>query len=357
MLAVHGSTYVTIAKAQTVGRFMAPMEGHGFGLFFYIPVVLLGFFPWSALLPMSIYGCLKAWRAARRTGAPPPPATSAGDATAPYELELFASLWAIGAFVFFTLSSTKLQHYIAPLFPAAALLAATYWHRSLVDPTTKGVRAAIHLMMILGLMLALGLSAIPWIYSRFSDKMLKEFPSAGLLDPSAWDAGPYAAALVLLIGMAMVGYWGLHEQRRAGAFWAAGGTLALVALIAIRLSLPLMNHYFIAPLQELAYAAGVNLQPSDHFVVYGATRPSTIFYARRQAVFVPFGEEETIRATLAKPGRTMVLLPERFQSNLPREADQLVPLLRSHGYVLLANRPMVTIPEGTPLPPSRLSPH
>ncbi|SLM46888.1 putative Glycosyl transferase, family 39 [Nitrospira japonica] len=357
MLAIHGSAYVTIAKAQTVGRFMAPMEGHGFGLLFYVPVVLLGFFPWSALLPMSMYGCLKAWKAARRTGASAPPPATAGAGTASTELELFASLWVIGSFVFFTLSSTKLQHYIAPLFPAAALLTATYWHRSLVDPATKGVRAAIHVMMGLGFLLALGLSSIPWIYSRFSDKLLKEFPSAGLLDPSAWDAGPYAAALVLLIGMAMVGYWGLNEQRRAGAFWAAGGTLALVVLITIRLSLPLMNHYFVSPPQELAYAAGVNLQPSDHFVVYGSTRPSTIFYARRQAVFIPFGEEETIRLTLAKPDRTMVLLPERFRSNLPKEADQLVPLLRRHGYVLLANQPMVTIPEGTAPPPARLSPH
>lgn len=357
MLAIHGSNYVTIAKAQTVGRFMAPMEGHGFGLFFYVPVLMLGFFPWSALLPTSMYGCLRAWRAARRTGMPPPQPASPGIGTAPNELELFATLWVVGSFVFFTLSSTRLQHYIAPLFPAAALLTATYWHRSLVDPATKGVRAAIHLMMGLGFVLTLGLSSIPWIYSRLSDKMLKEFPSAGLLDPSAWDAGPYAAALVLLIGMAMVGYWGLHEQRRAGAFWAAGATLALVALIAIRLSLPLVNRYFIAPPQELAYAAGVNLQPSDHFVVYGATRPSTIFYARRQAVFVPFGEEETIRLTLAKPGRTMVLLPERFRSNLPAEADQLVPLLRRHGYLLLANQPMVTIPQGAVPPPSGLPAH
>jgi 4-amino-4-deoxy-L-arabinose transferase-like glycosyltransferase len=358
MLAIHGSNYVTIAKAQTVGRFMAPMEGHGFGLFFYIPVLLLGFFPWSALLPRSMYDCLKAWWAARKIGMPALEPVSPDDIEAkPNELELFATLWIIGSFVFFTLSSTRLQHYIAPLFPAAALLAASYWYRSLVDPATKGVRAAIHFMIGLGFLLALGLSAIPWIYSRLSDKMLQEFPSAGLLDPSAWDAGPYAAALILLIGMGLVGYWGLQEQRRAGAFWAAGATLAFVALIAVRLSLPLMNHYFIAPPQELAYAAGVNLQPSDHFVVYGSTRPSTIFYAKRQAVFVPFGEEETIRLTLAKPGRTMVLLPERFRSNLPVEADQLVPLLRRHGYVLLANQPMVTIPEGAAPPPSSPSPH
>lgn len=354
MLAIHGSHYVTIAKAQTVGRFMAPMEGHGFGFLFYLPVLLFGFFPWSGLLPMALYGSLKTWRAARNAPeASPlqPPAPNRPPAS--YELELFATLWVIGAFVFFTLSSTRLQHYIAPLFPAAALLTATFWHRGLLDPATKGLRASIHLMMGLGLLLALGFSMIPWIYARFLGKMLKEFPAAELLDPSALDAGPYPAAMVLLVGMALVGYFGLHEERRAGAFWAAGASLAVVALIAVRLTLPLLNQYFIAPPQELAYAAGVNLGPADHFVVYGATRPSTVFYAKRKAIFVPSGEEETIRTTLAQPGRTMLLLPESYYSKLPREADRLVPILKRYGYLLLANQPMVDIPESAAPPPTR----
>lgn len=353
MLAIHGSTYVTIAKSQTVGRFMAPMEGHGFGFLFYVPVLLFGFFPWSGLLPMALYGSFTAWRTARtRTVESLPPPAADGSRPASHELELFAALWVVGAFVFFTLSSTRLQHYIAPLFPAAALLTATYWHGGLLDATTKGLRASIHVMMGLGFLLALGFSSVPWIYARFLDKMLKEFPAAQLLDPSAPDAGPYAAAMVLLMGMALVGYFGLNEERRAGAFWAAGASLAVVALIAIRLTFPLLNQYFIAPPQELAYAAGVNLGPTDHFVVYGATRPSTVFYAKRKAIFVPPGEEETIRATLALPGKTMVLLPESYSSKLPPEAGQLVPLLKRYGYLLLANQPMVTMPEGAAAPPS-----
>lgn len=357
MLAIHGSSYVTIAKAQTVGRFMAPMEGHGFGLLFYVPVLLLGFFPWSGFLPMAMYHCIKTWRASRKESIETAhqPATS-NVRPAFGELELFAALWVVGAFVFFSLSSTKLQHYVAPLFPAAALLSAAYWHRSLLDSGTKGLRASIHLMMGLGLLLALGCSLIPWAYARFLPKMLKEFPAAGLLDPSAADAGPYVAAMVLLVGMALVGYCGLHEQRRPGAFWAAGATLALVALIAIQLTFPLLNRYFIAPPQELAYAAGLNLGSADHFVVYGATRPSTVFYAKRRAIFVPSGEEETIRATLARPGRTMLLLPESYRANLPAQADRLIPLLKRYGYLLLANEPMVNVPEpalaqpSTPIP-------
>ncbi len=359
MLAIHGSTYVTIAKSQTVGRFMAPMEGHGFGFLFYVPVLLLGFFPWSGLLPMALHHVFTDWRASRTM--PPVPddrASALPRRSPPAELELFVALWVVGSFLFFTLSSTRLQHYIAPLFPAAAILAACAWHRSLLDPAVRGARMAIHFMMGLGLILAVGFASIPWLYSRFLGKMLNEFPAAGLLDPSAPDAGPHAAAMILLIGMALVGYFGLNESRRAGAFWAAGATLALVALIVLQLTLPLANRYFIAPAQELAYAAGVNLGPADQLIMYGATRPSATFYAKRKISFIPKGEEARLRSQLGQAGRTMILLPESFLEKLPAETRRYQPILKRFGYVLLSDEPMVSIPESaTPPPQTRIPGH
>lgn len=370
MLAIHGSTYVTIARAQTVGRFLAPMEGHGFGVFFYIPVLLLGFFPWSGLLPAALYVTFKNWRASRNAF-PNSEVQPLALSTQSFDklrtpshieghsaLELFAALWVIGSFCFFTLSSTRLQHYIAPLFPGAAILTACYWHRSLLDPAVRGARLSIHLMMGLGLLLAMSFASIPWLYAKFLNKMLAEFPAAGLLDPSAPEAGPHAAAMVLLVGMALVGYFGLNDQRRAGAFWVAGATLALVALIVLQFTLPLANRYFIAPAQELAYAAGVNLQASDQLIMYGATRPSAVFYAKRKVTFIPRGEEETLRTLLAKPVRTMVLLPESFYAKMPKEAEKMVPILKRYGYLLLSNQPMVSIPEeALPPPTTRIPGH
>src|SRR4026207_1791424 len=347
LLWINGLAYVTVAKAHTVGRFMAPMEGHSFGLFFYFPVLLLGFFPWSGLLPMAMYEAVQGWRSLRRRF----------DASLPHrqdiepgsdEVQLFATVWIIGAFAFFTLSATRLQHYIAPLFPAAALLTAMYWQRALLEPLRKGVRASIYVMMGLGFLLALVFSMIPWTYNRFLSKMLKNFPAANLLDPSAWNAGPYVAAMVLLVGMAVVGYFGLYERRRAGVFWAAGVAFALVALIAIRLTFPLLNRYFIAPPQELAYTAGASLSPSDPFIVYGSTKPSAVFYAQRKVIFVDVGEENTITTLLRQPGKTMVLLPEPYRLTLPPEAEGLIPVMKQYGYVLLSNQPKVTIREEQP---------
>jgi 4-amino-4-deoxy-L-arabinose transferase-like glycosyltransferase len=341
MFLVHGDAYATSAKAHTIGRFLAPMEGHNGTIFFYLPVLLLGFFPWSALLPVPLYRTFKDWYLIRR-------ARSKQDPSGTSELDLFAALWVVGVFVFFTASSTRLPHYIGPLFPAAALLAASYWSRCLQDPTTKGIRGSIHLMMGVGYLLAIGFACLPTLYTTYASKMLREFPLAGQVDLGI---GPYLVAALLLLGMTLVGYLGLNDERRGGAFWAAGGSLAGLVLIVIVIAVPHINRYVVAPPQELAYAAGLNLDRQDQFIAYGTLRPSFVFYARRKTLFVPIGEEDKIRAALKETTRVMILLPESAQSKLPVEAQGLVPILKRYGYVLLANQPMVTIPEGATTPP------
>jgi 4-amino-4-deoxy-L-arabinose transferase-like glycosyltransferase len=357
MFLVHGDAYATGAKANTIGRFLSPMEGHQGTIFFYLPVLLLGFFPWSALLPVPLYHAFKNWRSSggisRYPSAPLPHSDLPQPSTPGRELELFAALWVVGVFVFFTASSTRLPHYIGPLFPAAALLTASYWSRCLQDPTTKGIRGSIHLMMGLGYLLAVGFACLPTLYATYASKMVREFPLAGQVDLGS---SPYLAAIVLLLGMTLVGYLGLNDERRGGAFWAAGATLASLVLIVIVIATPHINRYVIAPPQELAYAAGLNLSRQDQFIAYGTTRPSSVFYAKRKTLFVPIGEEDRIRTALKEPKRVMILLPESAQSKLPAEANGLVPILKRYGYVLLANQPMVMIPEGAtpPLPPSIL---
>ena len=348
MFLIHGDAYATPAKAHTIGRFLNPMEGHQGTIFFYFPVLLLGFFPWSALLPVPLYRALKDWYLARRARTQPDP-------TGTSELELFAALWLVGTFVFFTASATRLPHYIGPLFPAAALLTVSYWSRCLQDSTTRGVRGSIHFMMGVGYLLAIGFACLPTLYTTYASKMVREFPLAGQVDLGS---GPYLAATLLLIGMTLVGYFGLNDERRGGAFWAAGGTLAGLVLIVIVIMTPHLNRYVVAPPQELAYAAGLNLDRQDQFIAYGTTRPSTVFYAKRKTLFVPFGEEDKIRAALKESKKVIILLPESAQSKLPAEASMLVPILRRYGYVLLANQPMVKIPEGaTPPPPPTILGH
>ncbi len=348
MLAIHGVRYTTSAQADTVGRFLNVIGGHGGTLFFYVPVLLFGFFPWSGLLPVALYQGLRNWRgywADRRTE----------KEEGAQELELFASLWIVATFVFFSASATRLPHYIGPLFPAAALLTSAYWHRCLLDPATAGLRASLRLLIVTGSLLGFGLAASPSLYAHFVDKMTKEFPMAAQVDPGL---GPPAAGFILIIGTVLVGYFGLLRERRGAAFWAAGVTIGLVLLVSLQITVPRFSRYFVSPPQELAFTAGVNLGPDDRLILYGPPRPSLIFYAKRKAILIKPGEEAKMQPYLTQPGRTMIMMPARLKPQLPPEAKDYQVILERYGYSLLSNEPMVKgLPDKLPVPVPRFGPH
>ncbi|HKN88035.1 MAG TPA: glycosyltransferase family 39 protein [Nitrospiraceae bacterium] len=336
MLWSHGSSYIASVKADTVGRLFNSIGGHSGMIFFYLPILFFGFFPWSGFLPAVLSGAWKELLQIRRSTP-----TVHDRKPGPQELELFAALWLIGVFAFFSLSPTRLPHYIGPLFPAAAILVASYWNRCVKEPATRGLRASLWTLMLLGFTLGLILIASPLLYSTYIESITKEFPVARAVEPGA---GPTTAGFVLIFGVGIVGYFGLTEHRRPGAFWAAAVTIGTVILIAIVITLPYFSKYFIDPPHELAYIAGVNLQPSDPFIIYGPTKPSMLFYAKRRAIMIKPGEEEKMKAHVAETGRTMILLPSRLKSQLPAEAAGFSPILERYGYALLANEPMVKLP-------------
>lgn len=336
MLWIHGSSYIASVKAGSVDRLFNSTGGPGGTIFFYLPVLFFGFFPWSGFLPAALSD---AWIALRQIWRTTPIAYDRKPG--PQELELFAALWLIGMFVFFSLCAARLPHHIGPLFPAAAILVASYWNRCVKEPAARGLRASLWTLMLLGFTLGLILIASPLLYASYIETITKEFPVARAVDPGI---GPAMAGFVLIFGVGIVGYFGLTEHRRPGAFWAAATTIVVVILIAIVITLPHVSRYFIDPPHELAYIAGVNLQPSDPFIIYGLSKPSVLFYAKRGAVMIQPGEEGKIRLHVAGTGRTMIILPSRLKSQLPAEAAGFSPILERYGYALLANEPMVKLP-------------
>jgi len=353
MFLIHGDAYSSQAQVHTVGRFLAPMEGHGVGWWFYVPVLLLGFYPWSSFLPAGLYHAYATWRAFRseqnQTHALPESRTAE---TSHDELDWFMGVWIVGVFIFFSLSSTRLPHYIGPLFPACAILAASYWTQGLQDPSTKGLRGSIHFLMGVGYLLAIGFACAPALFSKFSEKMVKEFPLATQFDLGP---GPYAGATIVVLAMGLVGYFGLNDDKRGLAFGVAGGALASVFLVAILTIVPGLNRYAIAPPQELAYAAGLNLQPTDQLIAFGSTRPSFAFYARRTVSFIPSNELDRLRTALGKDGHIMILLPEYLQDTLPKEAAGFQPILKRYGFLLLSNQLVIETPQGIDAAPPQSS--
>ena len=87
---------------ENVLRFFTPDFNRSQPVSYFFEVVMVGFLPWTFFLP---YVFTAQWKKSR------------DDTT------LFLDLWALLPFLFFSLSETKLSHYILPIYPPLAILA------------------------------------------------------------------------------------------------------------------------------------------------------------------------------------------------------------------------------------------
>ncbi len=113
----NGWTFVDeFLLKHNLARFATDRYWHSQPFWFYLPVLLGGFFPWIFQLAL----------AARRLAPSRWRGSSAVDSK-----ELFLWLWGLVPIVFFSFSRSKLPGYILPSIPAFSILAAKEWEQSL----------------------------------------------------------------------------------------------------------------------------------------------------------------------------------------------------------------------------------
>ena len=95
----------------TFGRYTGVIENQRGPFYYYLPVLILGFFPWVAFLPRAL---AIEWKTAQHPGG---------------SLARLALVWSIFPLVFFSIAQTKLPNYIALEWPALAILVALWFTR------------------------------------------------------------------------------------------------------------------------------------------------------------------------------------------------------------------------------------
>ncbi|MDR0311085.1 MAG: glycosyltransferase family 39 protein, partial [Acidobacteriota bacterium] len=104
----HGWDYIALFfLSDNLGRFASESFGPSRGFFYYILVWFSDFFPWSFIGPAALISLRKGFRERLRD--------------ASFGLPLF---WCAFVFLMFSLSKNKQEYYIAPIYPAAAILIA-----------------------------------------------------------------------------------------------------------------------------------------------------------------------------------------------------------------------------------------
>ena len=236
-------------------RFLTKVHSRYRPAWYFIPILLAGAMPWTALIAVAI------WRALR-TPAP-----------AGFQPHRFLLVWIVFVFVFFSVSSSKLPSYILPIFPALALLTGDYLAR--IAPRALAAHAAPY--VVIGIVL-MGLA--PQVI-RYADA---EVPAALYQGYVPWLVAA-AAALAAGSGACLALAW--RNRPRAGSLaLAAGGVLAAqLALTGHDALAPASSAYFLARQIKPHVTAEI---PFYSIGMYEQTLP---FYIKRTVTLVEVRDE------------------------------------------------------------------
>ncbi|MBI4536465.1 MAG: glycosyltransferase family 39 protein [candidate division NC10 bacterium] len=269
-------------------RYTGVVSSHAGPFWFYLPVLLIGFFPWSGYLPSAGW---RAWQILRRRRA-----ERHGD-----RLIVVCACWAAAVFVFFSLAGTKLPSYLFPAFPALALLVAGLgisnekckmknrpteqtvarfsilnFSFSIDQPRIDArlVRLAPWLIGGVGAALAIGFALLPWILE------LARPAARGILDgveaPTA-----LAFGLAGLLGVGTTTGLCASGWRRPSILAAM---MVGVILAAALLAAPKAHAILQGALREFSDDARRLVPPDGTVVAYGLNAPSIVFYAERRVL-------------------------------------------------------------------------
>ena len=222
---------------------------------FFIPVLLLGFMPWTPLLPAI---ARSGWRDCRsRHGA-----------------TVLLAIWVVFGLVFFSLSQSKLVPYILPLFPALALLAG----RSLAALEAAALRRALLV------------SGAFWLILGLAVLLLWHEPGmAARLDIASGPAGPAIAAGFLLAALlTVVAAWlaPRHGVVAAVATATLGSLTLLTVLLPAAKQMPGQRG-----MEALITAAATQLQPDTPMYCVDDYEQSIPFYLKRPCTLVGYRGE------------------------------------------------------------------
>ena len=295
--------------------FTEPILGHSGPIWYHVPSVLIGFFPWSIfMVPMLLdwYRGLRrqdAWRVGY----------------------LLIACWGGVFFVFWSICKTKLPHYLLPAYPALALATGTFIDRWLARPERVSrwwFRVALGIAVFVGFGISVGVPLAASVYAPGEEPL-------GLI------------GLVLVFGGGLCLYFLERDRPRPVMVCYAVTSVALLVAVFGLGALRIDRHQFAKPLVDevRAHCSGRPQMAGYRFI-----QESVVYYAAQPVPY--FEHSDKLRAFLDVSQNAYVLTTDRHAEELlaefPGEFDEVARrsrFLRGDEVVVLARRNTITIPQ------------
>jgi 4-amino-4-deoxy-L-arabinose transferase-like glycosyltransferase len=278
-VAVNGNEFIRLFIIKHhFERYTGVISGHSGPLWYYLPVLFLGFFPWSAFLPSGVRTALK------DRGSP----------------SFFALVWLLLILVFFSFSGTKLPNYILPALPAAAILAAEGMKgRAGGGEKNKNSVFTNGFLIILALVLAGALTGAGYYIKR----------NPGLLPVPISGFGWLYLSMALMLGIAFTGFFGLFSRDNKLYLGAAACLMALFLFTLVSRALPLAGQELEGALHDYSLYARRYLGSDGVLACFRMNNPSVVFYSGKRVVMAD--DPGALAALAQKTGRGPLLVIAR----------------------------------------------
>lgn len=232
-------------------RFTSPAASRPGAWWYFIPVLLIGLFPWTGFLPNAMREGLRGGWAARKRNAE----------------AWFFVLWAVFIFGFFSASHSKLVTYLLPVFPPLAVLIGVRL-ASMWQGRKRELEAGLLVFTIFSVLLAIALAVAVLRPDNFLFKLPEQ---SRTLKPYA-----FGLAAIALTGGALAHH--LAQMRGVRSALSAVAVTAVLFYAGLTL--------IVADIQrpgtkELALIVKARAQPGDRVVHYHEFFHDFTFYAER----------------------------------------------------------------------------
>lgn len=286
MYKIHGSIFIdTFLGFHNITRFTSPEHPELVLWYYYIPVLVLGFFPWTTIMLQSIWASLTA-------------------SNRNFSTLLFLNIWALFIFIFFTISQTKLVSYILPMYPPLAMIVGWYidmiWSRKNIRFTSWPI--------LLGLLTIL-----------FTAGMILGSKTMPILQN-----GIYVASGIFIV-MALLVIYFTWRKEIGRAFWTQIIAMVTFAMVLVFMLFPLAAPNFTT--KNIAQEFTKQYDGTSPVYIIKFLHPGFTFYTNIYGFELK--KDDDLNQYIQESPRAYFLLRQAEYDHLANQSIQLLTMLAS----------------------------
>jgi 4-amino-4-deoxy-L-arabinose transferase-like glycosyltransferase len=292
-------------------------------IYFFIPVIILGLFPWTCIL----------WQAFKTN-------MQNDFSQKQKSITIFLMIWAVWTFGFFSISNSKLVPYILPSFVPLSIILGTYWVKLYQPDYQDSARKGILIFASLSLLLSIGGFCALWLFPQLIDHK-----------PYLWVDFTILSGAILITALLSLLFLYKHQLHRALSAIPAVASILVFGVI------HLMPELQRPSIKQLALTIQTLKQPGDIVGCYRAYYQDLPVYTNQLVTVVDvkgeleFGcdaedcsqwmvnEEQFLKQWASPPRFFVVARNSHIQDLLTRHPSfRFIPLAKDQANVLISNR-------------------